>query len=258
MRYSSYNMWLHECTYDVWDYYWWAHLDATLIWDLPWYLGCEICSMIEVDYDASMASCEARWRMCLENFLSMIWIWHGYIAMPKSGIWLEENPIYIVGTEILSYIETIQLYETSLGLWLDPPWDGGWIWYIFVIYMMLCSNIIFDLMTYMNRRQLPLLIDDQVDTKYEFDESIIDWGHWANSSSPVSAPRVWNWDRGLLGLRELLKIGYHPYLLQGLRWCSPIFIGSESVLWVYNPSLLWCICSTILFLRVIIGKINRQ
>jgi len=36
-------------------------------------------------------------------------------------IQLEESHIFIVGTEILSYIETMQLFETSLGLWLASP-----------------------------------------------------------------------------------------------------------------------------------------
>lgn len=40
--------------------------------------------------------------------------------MKKLGSDWQRIPI-IVGTEILSYTETMQLYETSLGLWLEPP-----------------------------------------------------------------------------------------------------------------------------------------
>lgn len=53
------------------------------------------------------------------------------------------------------------------------------------LYDYLCSNMVFDSMAYMNRRQLLFLHDDQDDTRYEYDESIIDRGHCANSSSPL-------------------------------------------------------------------------
>ena len=95
LGYSSYDMWLHGCTDDVWDYYWWAHLDDALLWYLPWYLGWELHSMTEVEYNvANMTSYVARWRSSLQSHLNRIWIWHGYIMMTKFGNRLVDNPTY--------------------------------------------------------------------------------------------------------------------------------------------------------------------
>jgi len=141
-------------------YWWWlgslltrrGHLSVALAWDLPWYFDDKsiASSTTEVEYDvASMASCEARWRRYLERCLTKFWIWHGYIVMTNSGIQLAENTIYSWDWDTFTYIETMLLYETSLGLWLTPPWEGGWI-----STMICCWST----------------------------ESIVDRGHWANSS----------------------------------------------------------------------------
>ncbi len=99
---------------------------------------------------AIMASYVAGWRISLKSRLSRIWIWHGYVTMKMSAIWLKDNPIYIAKTELSSYIGTMLLYKTSLGLWLEPPWEGGWMWYSFMIciYDCLCFNMVFDLWTW--------------------------------------------------------------------------------------------------------------
>ena len=83
------------------------------------------------------------------------------------------------------------------------------------LYDYLCSNMIFDLMSYMNKIQFPLIHDDYLILLrwYEYDGRSIDRGHWPKIFLPIRAPMVWNWDRGILGLRELWRIGYHPYLL---------------------------------------------
>lgn len=47
-------------------------------------------------------------------------------------------------TQILSHIDVVQLFKTSSSLWWAPPWEGGWLWYPFFIYM-----IIYDLTWYL-------------------------------------------------------------------------------------------------------------
>lgn len=86
LRHPFYNIWLHGYKDDVWDYYWWAYLDANLVWYLPWYLGREVHSTIEVEYNVpSMTRYSGGWTSSLERF----WIWHVYIVITKSWIQLE-------------------------------------------------------------------------------------------------------------------------------------------------------------------------
>lgn len=139
-----------------------------------------------------------RLKRCLKKF----WIWHGYIAMTREA----ENPIYIVGTKIFSYIEKVQLYDKSLGLCLTPPWEGGWLLYPFFIYM-----IIYVLTWYLI--WFPIWTGDNfyiymMITLYKYNDMSMMGASLTKdteirSSSPVWAPRVWNLDRGIMGLREL-------------------------------------------------------
>ena len=110
----------------------------------------------KVEYEvANMARYEVGWRISLESILRKLWIWQGYIVIILRGSDWQRIP-YIVGTEIPSYIKTKFLYKTRLGLWLEPPWEGGWLSYPFCDIYIFCSNMIFDLMSYMNRRYMLL------------------------------------------------------------------------------------------------------
>jgi len=124
------------------------------------------------------------------------------------------------------------MFEISWGSWLEPSWEGGWLWYPFVIYMIiyvltwymiLClvwtrNNFYwYKLIPYLSMMRETLIED----TSQLF---LIFWD-----------TRVRNWDRGILRLRELWKIGYDPYLLPiGLEmlipylhrvreWCSHVW-----------------------------------
>lgn len=66
LRYSFYDMWLHGCIVDIWNYSWWADFDVSLVWDLPWFFTWVVHRTTEVDYNvSSMASCERGYRSSL-------------------------------------------------------------------------------------------------------------------------------------------------------------------------------------------------
>ena len=180
-----------------------------------------------------------------EHDLDMTWLHYDDIEWDLIGI---KSHIYSWGRDALIYLHSASI-RNKIRLVVGTSLRGRMIMVSFFdLYVYLCYDMIFGLMSYMNMKYMLLRQDD---TRFEYDERNTDRGHWANSSSLFELPgwgieREGSWVEATLNNRVWpLSVTHRvkdatPLSSYGWRMLLPFVVFAEYTLVGIIPTSCAC------------------